>query len=91
MSPDEKYRAQAREAETAVAGWRLRWGLFSLVWALLVLLLAAWLWPALVGYGRPGHEVLAGVALVALGPPALDYAISSSIARLLQQRLHGPR
>lgn len=91
MSPDDESSAQAQAAGMAVEGWRLRWGLFSLVWALLVLLLTAWLWPALVGYGRPAHEVLAGVALVALGPPALDYAISSSIARLLQQRLQRPR
>lgn len=79
-----------QRAELSVEGWRLRWALFSVVWVALVLLFAAWLWPGLVGYGRPAGEVVAGVALVAFGPPALDYAVSRLIARLLQQRLHRP-
>lgn len=86
MDHDDKYRAREQEAEAAVAGWRTRWAFFSLVWMLLVLLLAILLWPRF--QGAPLSQVLVAFGAVAVTPPLLDYFLSRAIAGVLERRVH---
>lgn len=75
--------------EQALENWRPRWAFFSIVWVLLVGLLASWLRPAFASL-LP-HELLLVAALVALIPPALDYVFSLAIADVMERRVHKRR
>lgn len=85
MTDDE----QERKKEATLEGWRPRWAFFSLVWVLLVGLLASWLRPAFATL-LP-HELLLVTALVAVIPPALDYFFSLAIADVMERRVHKRR
>lgn len=77
---------QQHETERALAGWRLRWAFFAVVWVLLVVLLSTVLWPAFATL-QP-RELLLVIALVAVIPPALDYFFSLAIADVMARRWH---
>lgn len=74
------------EKEQALENWRPRWAFFSVVWVLLVGLLASWLRPAFAAL-LP-HELVLVTALVAIIPPALDYFFSLAIADVMEKRVH---
>lgn len=81
MTEDE----QEHRKEEALESWRPRWAFFSVVWALLVLLLVAWLRPAFATLDT--FELVLVTALVVVIPPALDYFFSLAIADLMERRV----